>query len=231
MTNDTLNKDMSLIQCIFESNGSLVVWNVASFPEYIKILSQLQPVKYTTFVWLVSWYLLMVGSISKHWWLLDFFFFSFLHLIYFACSAGGMALSTLVPATVSSITLLAKSSVASLQIWSLHGLLLTIEAAGLSFVSHVQVIQFFTTVVPSENGFHQVSCGVSWPIWLSYYFHCHSKSWQKLAALPIVYQTLVAQDHCYIPDPRSPVRNKYNILKYGHLIVWQLIGAHMDTLP
>lgn len=54
MTNDTLNKDMSLIQCIFESNGSLVVWNVASFPEYIKILSQLQPVNYTTFVWLVS---------------------------------------------------------------------------------------------------------------------------------------------------------------------------------
>lgn len=64
-----------------------------------------------------------------------------------------MALSTLVPATVSSITLLAKSSVASLQIWSLHGLLLTIEAAGLSFVSHVQVIQFFATVVASEKWF------------------------------------------------------------------------------
>ncbi|XP_048328605.2 protein SWEETIE isoform X2 [Ziziphus jujuba] len=53
-------------------------------------------------------------------------------------SAGGMALSTLVPATVSSISLLAKSSIAGLQIWSLHGLLLTIEAAGLSYVSHVQ---------------------------------------------------------------------------------------------
>lgn len=53
-------------------------------------------------------------------------------------SAGGMALSTLVPATVSSISSLAKSAIPSLQIWSLHGLLLTIEAAGLSFVSHVQ---------------------------------------------------------------------------------------------
>ena len=64
-----------------------------------------------------------------------------------------MALSTLVPATVNSITLLAKSSVASLQIWSLHGLLLTIEAAGLSFVSHVQVIPIFNTVVTSEKCF------------------------------------------------------------------------------
>lgn len=50
-----------------------------------------------------------------------------------------MALSTLVPSTVSSISLLSKSSIAGLQIWSLHGLLLTIEAAGLSYVSHVQV--------------------------------------------------------------------------------------------
>lgn len=56
-----------------------------------------------------------------------------------ACSAGGMALSSLVPATVNSISSLAKSSVAALQIWSLHGLLLTIESAGLSYVSHVQV--------------------------------------------------------------------------------------------
>lgn len=53
-------------------------------------------------------------------------------------SAGGMALSTLVPATVSSISSLAKSAISSLKIWSLHGLLLTIEAAGLSYVSHVQ---------------------------------------------------------------------------------------------
>jgi hypothetical protein len=51
-------------------------------------------------------------------------------------------LSTLVPATVSSISSLAKSLVPSLQIWSMHGLLLTIEAAGLSFVSHVQVFHF-----------------------------------------------------------------------------------------
>lgn len=62
--------------------------------------------------------------------------------IYLMCSAGGMALSSLVPSTVSSISLLTKSSVPNLQIWSLHGLLLTIEAAGLSYVSHVQVIQF-----------------------------------------------------------------------------------------
>ncbi|KAI4352232.1 hypothetical protein L6164_006505 [Bauhinia variegata] len=53
-------------------------------------------------------------------------------------SVGGMALSILVPATVSSISTLAKSSVANLQIWSMHGLLLTIEAAGLSYVSQVQ---------------------------------------------------------------------------------------------
>lgn len=53
-------------------------------------------------------------------------------------SAGGMALSSLVPATVNSISLLAKTSIAGLQIWSLHGLLLTVESAGLSFVSHVQ---------------------------------------------------------------------------------------------
>ncbi|KAM7267217.1 hypothetical protein ACFE04_009383 [Oxalis oulophora] len=53
-------------------------------------------------------------------------------------SAGGMALSSLVPATVNSISLLAKSSIVGLQTWSLHGLLLTIEAAGLSYVSQVQ---------------------------------------------------------------------------------------------
>lgn len=54
-----------------------------------------------------------------------------------------MALSSLVPATVNSLSLLAKSPIAGLQVWSLHGLLLTIEAAGLSFVSHVQVSFFF----------------------------------------------------------------------------------------
>lgn len=54
-----------------------------------------------------------------------------------------MALSSLVPATVSSLSSLAKSPIAGLQVWSLHGLLLTIEAAGLSYVSHVQVSFFF----------------------------------------------------------------------------------------
>ncbi|OIT22627.1 PREDICTED: HEAT repeat-containing protein 5B [Nicotiana attenuata] len=52
--------------------------------------------------------------------------------------AGGIALSSLVPATVNSLSSLAKSSNTALQIWSLHGLLLTVEAAGLSYVSHVQ---------------------------------------------------------------------------------------------
>uniref|UniRef100_A0A2P2MKX9 HEAT repeat-containing protein 5B isoform X1 n=1 Tax=Rhizophora mucronata TaxID=61149 RepID=A0A2P2MKX9_RHIMU len=49
-----------------------------------------------------------------------------------------MALSSLVPATVSSVSSLAKSTISGLQIWALHGLLLTIEAAGFSYVSHVQ---------------------------------------------------------------------------------------------
>lgn len=61
-----------------------------------------------------------------------------------ACSAGGMALSSLVPSTVNSISSLAKSSMASLQVWALHGLLLTIEAAGLSYVSQVQVLSFYS---------------------------------------------------------------------------------------
>lgn len=51
-----------------------------------------------------------------------------------------MALSMLVPATVSSLSLLAKNANASLRVWSLHGLLLTIEAAGLSYASHIQVV-------------------------------------------------------------------------------------------
>lgn len=69
-------------------------------------------------------------------------------------SAGGMALSTLVPATVSAISLLAKSSNASLQAWSLHGLLLTIEAAGFSYVSHVQAALFLAMeiLLSEENG-------------------------------------------------------------------------------
>lgn len=50
-----------------------------------------------------------------------------------------MALSTLVPTTVTSISNLAKSSNPGLQLWPLHALLLTIEAAGLSYVPQVQV--------------------------------------------------------------------------------------------
>lgn len=61
------------------------------------------------------------------------------HSVNPSCSAGGIALSSLVPATVNSLSSLAKSSNTALQIWSLHGLLLTVEAAGLSYVSHVQV--------------------------------------------------------------------------------------------
>ncbi|RHN44030.1 hypothetical protein MtrunA17_Chr7g0214901 [Medicago truncatula] len=77
-------------------------------------------------------------------------------------SAGGIALSTLVPATVSSISSLAKSLVPSLQIWSMHGLLLTIEAAGLSFVSHVQATLSLAMeiLLSDENGLADVQQGV-----------------------------------------------------------------------
>ncbi|KAK7374934.1 hypothetical protein VNO80_08377 [Phaseolus coccineus] len=77
-------------------------------------------------------------------------------------SAGGIALSTLVPATVSSISSLAKSSVANLQIWSMHGLLLTIEAAGLSFVSHVQATLSLAMdiLLSDENGLVNIQQGV-----------------------------------------------------------------------
>ncbi|CAJ1844997.1 unnamed protein product [Sphenostylis stenocarpa] len=76
--------------------------------------------------------------------------------------AGGIALSTLVPATVSSISSLAKSSVANLQIWSMHGLLLTIEAAGLSFVSHVQATLSLAMdiLLSDENGLVDIQQGV-----------------------------------------------------------------------
>ncbi|KAF8399147.1 hypothetical protein HHK36_015012 [Tetracentron sinense] len=77
-------------------------------------------------------------------------------------SVGGMALSTLVPATVSSISSLAKSSNAGLQIWSLHGLLLTVEAAGLSYVSHVQAILGLAMdiVLSEENGWVDLRQGI-----------------------------------------------------------------------
>ncbi|KAK9106905.1 hypothetical protein Syun_022916 [Stephania yunnanensis] len=77
-------------------------------------------------------------------------------------SAGGMALSTLVPATVHSISLLAKSANAGLQIWSLHGLLLTIEAAGLSFVSQVQatLLLALEILLADENGLVDLRQGI-----------------------------------------------------------------------
>lgn len=77
-------------------------------------------------------------------------------------SAGGIALSTLVPTTVSSISSLAKSLVANLPIWSMHGLLLTIEAAGLSFVSHVQATLSLAMdiLLSDENGLVDVQQGV-----------------------------------------------------------------------
>lgn len=56
-----------------------------------------------------------------------------------ACSVGGMALSTLVPASVQVLCGLARDPADDLHIWSLHGLWLTAEAAGLSYVPHVQV--------------------------------------------------------------------------------------------
>lgn len=91
------------------------------------------------FLFLLSIHLLSFGRINN--------FNGDSTLSYLACSAGGMALSTLVPATVSSISSLAKRAISSLNIWSLHGLLLTIEAAGLSYVSHVQVFKCWTIVV------------------------------------------------------------------------------------
>ncbi|XP_044468488.1 protein SWEETIE isoform X3 [Mangifera indica] len=78
------------------------------------------------------------------------------------CSAGGMALSSLVPSTVSSVSLLAKTSIPGLQMWSLHGLLLTIEAAGLSFVSHVQATLGLAMeiLLSEENGWFDLQQGV-----------------------------------------------------------------------
>ncbi|KAK9116093.1 hypothetical protein Sjap_015040 [Stephania japonica] len=77
-------------------------------------------------------------------------------------SAGGMALSTFVPATVNAISSLAKSVNAGLQIWSLHGLLLTIEAAGLSFVSQVQatLLLALEILLADENGLVDLRQGI-----------------------------------------------------------------------
>ncbi|XP_042445912.1 protein SWEETIE isoform X2 [Zingiber officinale] len=69
-------------------------------------------------------------------------------------SAGGIALNTLVTSAVKSISLTAKSSNAYLQLWSLHSLLLIIEAAGLSYVSQVQATLFLAMeiLLAEENG-------------------------------------------------------------------------------
>lgn len=77
-------------------------------------------------------------------------------------------MSSLVPSTVSSVSLLAKSAIAGLQIWALHGLLLTIEASGFSYVSHVQVIESVSIVLASNNGF---STGIYYIISPSNFFH------------------------------------------------------------
>ncbi|XP_006656123.1 protein SWEETIE isoform X2 [Oryza brachyantha] len=70
-------------------------------------------------------------------------------------AAGGMALSTLVTPTVNSLSHLSKSSNSNLQLWSLHALLLTIEAAGLSYVSQVQGTLFLAMeiLLLEENGY------------------------------------------------------------------------------
>ncbi|BBN09583.1 HEAT repeat-containing protein 5 [Marchantia polymorpha subsp. ruderalis] len=53
-------------------------------------------------------------------------------------SVGGMALSALVPATVQALCALAKDPNDYLHGWALHALWLTADAAGLSYVPHVQ---------------------------------------------------------------------------------------------
>ncbi|MQL75050.1 hypothetical protein Taro_007411 [Colocasia esculenta] len=79
-----------------------------------------------------------------------------------ARNAGGMALSTLVPATVNSISSLARSSNAGLQLWSFHALLLTIEAAGLSYVSQVQATLTLAIdiLLADENGWGDLRQGI-----------------------------------------------------------------------
>ncbi|KAF8667911.1 hypothetical protein HU200_052539 [Digitaria exilis] len=77
-------------------------------------------------------------------------------------SAGGMALSTLVTPTVSSLSHLSKSSNSNLQLWSLHALLLTIEAAGLSYVSQVQgtLSLAMEILLLEENGYVDLRQGI-----------------------------------------------------------------------
>ncbi|KAK3132983.1 hypothetical protein QOZ80_6AG0530430 [Eleusine coracana subsp. coracana] len=77
-------------------------------------------------------------------------------------SAGGMALSSLVTPTVSLLSHLSKSSNSNLQLWSLHALLLTIEAAGLSYVSQVQGTLFLAMeiLLLEENGYMDLRQGI-----------------------------------------------------------------------
>ncbi|CAM6093367.1 unnamed protein product [Calypogeia fissa] len=53
-------------------------------------------------------------------------------------SVGAMALSALVPATVRTLCALAKDPSDGFPVWSLHGLWLTADAAGLAYVPQVQ---------------------------------------------------------------------------------------------
>jgi hypothetical protein len=73
-----------------------------------------------------------------------------------------MALSTLVTPTVSSLSSLSKSLNSNLQLWSLHALLLTIEAAGLSYVSQVQGTLFLAMeiLLLEENGYVDLRQGI-----------------------------------------------------------------------
>ncbi|TVU08978.1 hypothetical protein EJB05_42408 [Eragrostis curvula] len=77
-------------------------------------------------------------------------------------SAGGMALSSLVTPTVSLLSHLSKSPNSILQLWSLHALLLTIEAAGLSYVSQVQGTLFLAMeiLLLEENGYMDLRQGI-----------------------------------------------------------------------
>ncbi|KAH9326227.1 hypothetical protein KI387_006405, partial [Taxus chinensis] len=59
-------------------------------------------------------------------------------------SAGGMALSVLIPITLRSLCMMVKDPKDLVRIWSLHGLCLTTEAGGLSCVPHVQTILSLT---------------------------------------------------------------------------------------
>lgn len=131
-------------------------------------------------------------------------------------SAGGMALSSLVPSTVNFLSMLARSSAANLQIWSLHGLLLTIESAGLSYLSHVQV--------------HLLKClcsTVLWSyfpvvnlIWITRYLPCGT--WME-----VDYGRRVNGPHGV---PKDLIKNHdarlqytYKIVSLGYMVHWHTV--------